>query len=110
MTKRLAQAVPDKIICMKSIDVFHEGLLVRQKCGGPVMWVVSIDEAYPCGDETHGGLFCAWEEGTTLYEHVFSPYALDIIRADMRRRPPSEERRSPARDSAVPPWLSVRPA
>lgn len=90
---------------MKSIDVFQEGLLVRQKCGGPVMWVVSVDEAYPCGDETQGGLFCAWEEGATLYEHVFSPYALDIVRGNMDM-PLCGERRSPSRDTAQPAWMS----
>lgn len=43
------------------------------------MWVVSVDEAYPCSDNTLGGLFCAWEDDTVLYEHVFSPFALDIV-------------------------------
>lgn len=92
---------------MKSMDVFYEGLLVRQKCGGPVMWVVSVDEAYPCGDETQGGLFCAWEEGTILYEHVFSPYTLDILRSDIRV-PPCGERRSQARDTAQTPCQSTQ--
>lgn len=64
---------------MKLIDCFSEAMLVRQKSGGPTMWVVSINEEYPCNDNTIGGVFCTWEEGQTLYEHIFSPYALDIL-------------------------------
>jgi uncharacterized protein YodC (DUF2158 family) len=64
---------------MKQIDCFFEGMLVRQKSGGPPMWVVSINDDYPCNDNTVGGVFCTWEEDQTLYEHIFSPYALDIL-------------------------------
>ncbi len=54
-------------------------MLVRLKSGGPPMWVVSVSEDYPCNDNTIGGVFCSWEEEQTLYEHIFSPYALDIL-------------------------------
>jgi uncharacterized protein YodC (DUF2158 family) len=64
---------------MKVIHLFSEGILVRQKCGGPTMWIVTVDEAYPCSDGTLGGLFCTWEDRGVLYEHVFSPFALDIV-------------------------------
>lgn len=43
------------------------------------MTVVAIDERYPCSDGTEGGLFCVWEEGMLLYEHVFSPFTLNLV-------------------------------
>lgn len=52
---------------------------VRQKSGGPTMTVVAVDERYPCTDGTVGGLFCVWEEGMMLYEHVFSPFTLNLV-------------------------------
>lgn len=73
------------------------GDTVRQKCGGPGMTVVSIDLAYPCKDGSIGGLFCIWEKDSLLFEDVFSPYALDLIRhgAPLHRE---DERRQFQRD------------
>jgi len=64
---------------VKLIERFCEAVLVRQKSGGPPMWVVSVSNDYPCSDGTVGGVLCTWEEHRTLYEHIFSPYALDIL-------------------------------
>ena len=67
---------------MDLLKTFSVGMLVRQKCGGPEMSVVSIDEkhvCFPADIAPLGGVFCVWADSSTLYGHVFSPYALDVI-------------------------------
>ena len=82
---------------MKLIERFSDGVVVRQKCGGPPMLVVAVNDDYPCNDSTVGGVFCTWEENQTLYEHIFSPYALDILYTKMPV-PIFTERRSRSRN------------
>jgi uncharacterized protein YodC (DUF2158 family) len=63
------------------ITFFMEGALVRQKCGGPVMVVLSVDSIFPCFPPEFapvGAGLCAWTEDFVQYEHFFSPYALDL--------------------------------
>lgn len=62
------------------LSFFMEGTLVRQKCGGPVMVVLSVDSSFPCFPPEFapaGAIFCAWVEDTVRYEHFFSVYALE---------------------------------
>jgi uncharacterized protein YodC (DUF2158 family) len=90
---------------MDILRSFAEGQLVRQKCGGPVMWVISIDEGYPVfpSDQAPpGGVCCGWEEDSILFEHVFSPYGLDIISGQLPRLV-QVERRSSIRSEVAPP-------
>jgi len=64
------------------ISFFKAGSLVRQKCGGPVMVVISVDSAFPCFPAEFapaGAVFCAWVEDRVRYEHFFSVYALDVF-------------------------------
>lgn len=74
---------------MDNVRCFSQGLRVRQKSGGPVMSVVSVDESFPCFPcdvAPPGGVLCTWEESSILFEHVFSPYALDIVEAETAAR------------------------
>lgn len=49
------------------------------------MHVVSIVKDFPCFPADIaplGAVCCIWDEDSILYEHMFSPYALDIVSGD----------------------------
>jgi hypothetical protein len=46
------------------------------------MQVVSIVKDFPCFPADIaplGAVCCIWDQDSVLYEHMFSPYALDIV-------------------------------
>lgn len=67
------------------MERFKEGDLVRVRGGGPEMLVVGAYESMQCADEAIVGIFCVWDCDHQLYERVFAPDELDIIRYERRR-------------------------
>lgn len=58
---------------------YCEGDVVRLKCGGPVLDVVGLVDAYPFKDGPECGVFCVCEESGYRYEQVYPLYAVEPV-------------------------------